>query len=154
MRKMSLSAIIALLLLGGCGALPTETKNNSENQSKTNQEFKTKLIQNIKMKLTKIEANQSGMDEQKKIVAISMDLTNEDAQAVGIGGGDFKLKTKNKNYDVISDANNIGQEIEVGKGTTGMLYFEVPEEEKNAELIYTPGNEVLAKWKIELPKSK
>lgn len=154
MKKISLSLVIVLLLLGGCGASTTKIKSNPENQSKTNQEFKTKLIQNTKMKLTKIEANQSGMDEKKKIVAISMNFKNEDAQAVGIGGGDFKLKTKNKKYDVISDANNIGQEIEVGKGTTGMLYFEVPEEEKNAELIYTPGNEVLAKWKIELPKSK
>lgn len=154
MKKISLSVIIALLLLGGCGALTTETKNESENQSKTTQEFKTKLIQNIKMKLTMIESNQSGKDEKKKIVAISMNFKNEDAQTVGIGGGDFKLKLKNKKYDVISDANNIGQEIEVGKGTTGMLYFEVPEEEKNAELIYTPGNEVLAKWEIELPASK
>ncbi|PLS37027.1 hypothetical protein CYV26_00825 [Carnobacterium maltaromaticum] len=154
MKKISLSVIIALLFLGGCGALTTETKKDLENQSKTINEFKTKFIQNIKMKLTMIEANQSGLDEKKKIVAISMDFKNEDAQAVGIGGGDFILKENDKKYEVISDANNIGQEIEVGKKSTGMLYFEVPEEAQKAELIYTPGDEVLAKWEIELPKSK
>lgn len=154
MKKRAFILVSVILLLAGCTKV-TETKNTEDSEvSQDKQEFKTKLIQNTKMKLLSVEAMQSGVDEKKKIIQLHFDIKNEESTVIGIGGSDFKLKTEKKQYSVVSDANNIGQEIEVGKEIKGDIYFEVPENLKKAELVYIPNKEILGKWDLIIPQAK
>lgn len=149
-RKLFILVSAVLLLVGCTKVVEVENSESSENK----QEFKTKLIQNIKMKLVSIDAMQSGVDEEKKIIQLQFEIKNEDSGVIGVGGNDFTLQVEKKQYSVVSDANNIGQEIEVGKEIKGNIYFEVPENVTNAELVYIPNGKILGKWHLTIPQSK
>lgn len=154
MKKRVFILVSVILLLAGCSKGAETKKSEDSEVSQDKQEFKTKLIQNTKMKLLSVEAMQSGVDEKKKIIKLQFEIKNEDSTVIGIGGSDFKLQAEKKQYSVISDANNIGQEIEVGKEIKGNIYFEVPENLKKAELVYIPNKKMLGKWDLIIPQSK
>ncbi|MGM0218771.1 DUF4352 domain-containing protein [Enterococcus sp. AZ126] len=154
MKKKVFILVSVVLLLAGCTKV-AKTKNSENSEvSEVKQEFKTKLIQNTKMKLLSIDAMQSGVDEKKKIIQLHFAIKNQESTVIGIGGSDFKLKAEKKQYSVVSDANNIGQEIEVGKEIKGDIYFEVPENLKKAELVYIPNEKILGKWDLIIPQAK
>ena len=152
MKKVTLVVLgSALLMLAGCSEGGMKKSSEVKHDK---QEYKEKFIQNAKMKLLSIDASQAGTDDEQKIIEISFNIKNEDSSAYGIGGGDFHLHTEKVDYQVISDANNIGEEVGVGKESKGKLYFAVPEKLTNADLIYGHGDQELGKWTVELPTTK
>lgn len=161
---MKLKKIMSLIVVGstlilvtGCRGQESNLKDSTENFSKekNDKSFKTKTVNNIEMKIIDIVATENGNGDKIKL-KIAMNFLNNDSSDVGIGGFDFKIKMAKKMYDVDFTANNIGSTFEPSKDLTGNLFFELPKDIKEAELVYTPApeNKVLAKWSLTIPAMK
>lgn len=84
----------------------------------------------------------------------TLSFKNNDQMAVGIGGGDFKLKVGKDTYNVYAPGNSIGQEIAVNDKVSGDVYFEIPTSVTEAILVYMPMKEILGEWKVKIPESE
>lgn len=154
MKKINIiMSFVLLFLLTACSSNST-INSKDKNLSETAQTFKVKTIQNVDMKIKNIETTESGNDENQNIVVFTMKFKNNDSAVVGIGGGDFKIKADDKIYSIYGEGNNIGQEIQPEKIADGKLYFKLPTSVKKVILQYTPGDEILGKWNIKVPKAK
>lgn len=156
-KKILLSSIMLFIMIGigGCG---NDNKKNgmstSDSSTIRKESGKEKLTgNNLNITIKDIKLSENG-DGKKKIVTIKLDTVNKNKVEYGLGGGDFKLEVKNKKYEVIPSASNIGTEIKSEAKVVGEIFFEIPKESKKATLLYMPLNskeeKILANWKIDI----
>ncbi|WP_077913024.1 DUF4352 domain-containing protein [Listeria riparia] len=142
-----------LVFAGACG----NTEDNQAKQTKTEetvkQTFKTKTVNNIDMKIGDIKTTES-VKKDKNMVSIAMSFLNNDSAPVGVGAGDFKIKSGDKTYDIFPQGNNFGDEFKPNEKLTGKAYFELPKNVKNGTLLYAPMGKEQASWSITIPEAK
>lgn len=151
------------LSLAACSSASTPNdvapKTKQEVKSEKETSIPAKTVNNIEMQIKGIETTENGKGD-KNIVQITMNFKNNNDAKYGIGGNDFIFKSEGKTYQVKTDANNIGTEIESSKSVSGTVNFELPKDVKSGEFSYQPvtfGKEkpkVLATWKIVIPNNK
>ncbi|MBC2163593.1 DUF4352 domain-containing protein [Listeria booriae] len=154
MKKIVLAtaAVLTLVFAGACGN--AATKDDKEKTTETaKQEFKTKTVDNIDMKIGEIKTTES-TKKDKNMVSIAMSFLNNDNAPVGVGAGDFKIKSDGKTFDVYPQGNNFGDEFKPNEKLAGKAYFELPNTVKKGTLVYAPMDKEKASWSITIPEAK
>ncbi|MBC1457640.1 DUF4352 domain-containing protein [Listeria newyorkensis] len=156
MKKVLIAGVTALTLvfLGACGNTANNDKNKTTKTEQTaKQEFKTKTVNNIDMKIGEIKTTES-TKKDKNMVSIAMSFLNNDNAPVGVGAGDFKIKSGDKTYEVFPQGNNFGDEFKPNEKLEGKAYFELPTSVKKGTLVYAPMDKEQASWSITIPEAK
>jgi Domain of unknown function (DUF4352) len=141
--------VILSSILGGNKSGNTKVGDASSSSSPVKTEFKINEIVDSdgkQLTVTGIERNYSYQYYTKKagkeLVKVAVQLENKSKVEMSYGLFDFKMKDsagdiKSNTYASVENELSVGQLAEGGK-KTGNLIFEVPQDDANLTLIYSP----------------